>query len=177
LLFWSQMTRKLSEFYAKFDDGGSRQRNEPSKKLGSREVFDFIHLIGRWPEIVGGALARETVPLKNRHGVLTVLTRQPAFSEQVKFMEEPIKHKIVEVFPSLAGKIKRINFFCNPGAFVKQIEQAQHHQGESKKSVPQLHPQSPRFKGLALEAKNLFDEIDDQEMKDALSSLYIQMNA
>jgi predicted nucleic acid-binding Zn ribbon protein len=168
------MTRKLSEFYTKFEETGPRQRNSSLKKLGSREVFDFIHLIQQWPDIVGSALAQETVPLKNRHGVLTVLTRQPAFSEQVKFMEEPIKHKIVEVFPSLTGKIKRINFFCNPSAFLAQRQQAQHHQGEIKKIAPKLHPQSPQFKSLALEAKSLFDEVEDQEMREALSSLYIQ---
>lgn len=171
------MTRKLSDFFSSYEDRGARPQEHSSKKLGSREVFDFIHLIQRWPEIVGSALARETVPLKNRHGVLTVLTRQPAFSEQVKFMEEPIKFKIVEVFPSLTGKIKRINFFCNPEAFKAQIQQAVHHQGESKKSAPKLHPQSPQYKSLAQEAQNLFDEIEDSEMKAALSSLYIQSRA
>jgi hypothetical protein len=173
------MIKKLGDFLGQHSSPSTYRGPKRMKStLGKAEVFDFIALIRRWPEIVGSVLARESLPLKNRGGVLTVLTREPAFSEQIKFMEEPIKKKIFQTFPSLEGKISRINFFCNPTAFA---EQRQHYSNDpqvrTQKATPSLHPQSPLYRKLLQEAKQELGEFQDEELEQAFQSLYIQLKS
>lgn len=89
-------------------------------------------------------------------------------------MEEPLKKKIEDVFPTLKGKMKRINFICNPQAFMKEREKAIHHQIKSKPQKLAIHPQSPTYKKWLSEAQGLFDLVEDEELKRDLESLYIQ---
>lgn len=168
------MVIKLADLLAadKIPSAGPRKK---SKFKQAHESFDFIKLIQAWPSIVGNKLAQETVPLKNRYGVLTVLTRHAAFSEQVKFMEEMLKQKIYQTFPSLQGKINRINFISNPQAFVDNQVKASKIRRDPIEQKARLHPLSPEYKKRESEARQLFSEVDDKELFDYLSSLYIQI--
>lgn len=176
------MAKKLSDLLKNsWDIAPSYQQrpNASAKKPGfGQDSFDFLKLIEKWPEIVGPKLAQETTPLKNRYKTLTVLTRQPAFSQQISFMEELLKKKITQVFPSLLGKIDRINFQCNPQAFQDQIQRVEK-MGvtPSKPSAPVLHPFSPEYKQLKREADQLFSQVEDEQIKESLLNLYIQFES
>lgn len=143
-----------------------------------QDSFDFLKLIEKWPEIVGPKLAQETTPLKNRYKTLTVLTRQPAFSQQISFMEELLKKKITQVFPSLIGKIERINFQCNPQSFHDQVQRVQKMgMAPCEPAPPVLHPFSPEYKKLKREADEIFSHVDDEQMRESLHNLYIQFES
>lgn len=171
------MATKLSDFLNLDFTASQGSQRKPGHKSSTPMVegFDFIKLIQSWPSIVGEKLSAETIPMKNRHGVLTVLTRHAAFSEQIKFMEEMLKTKIGKTFPSLKGKIKRINFISNPEAFVTKQDQAKKIRKAPAPLDQTLHPQSPEFKKRQLEAKEYFKDVEDPEVFAALASLYIQL--
>lgn len=140
-----------------------------------QENFDFLKLIQKWPEIVGDKLAQETAPLKNRSRTLTVLTKHAAFSQQISFMEGPLRKKIIEFFPTLEGKIERINFISNPTAFYEEKEKTKKWDKRADPAQPpRLHPYSPEYKKLSREAQEMFGDIQDEEMQESLKSLYIE---
>lgn len=150
------------------------QRFKKTKKY-SKECFDFLNLIKFWPEIVGERLSQHTIPLKNKNQNLIILTDHSAFSQQLSFMEEILKKKIFQKFPSLRTSIKRLSFQVNTTIFnqKKQITKPC-----SKKDNSRLfyttHKYSPKYRSLKEIASNEFKHIDDQEIRDTLTSLYIQ---
>ena len=96
-------------------------KNSPQRaSRTSKNSFDFLNLIYAWDKIVGKQLAESTIPLKNVKGTLTILTHHPAYSQQLSFMEEQLKKKILEHFPQLSSHIKRFNF--QTGTHVGQFE-------------------------------------------------------
>ena len=153
-------------------------KRRPSKKRQyiSEDAFDFLSLIRRWEEIVGSHLARVTIPLKNRDKCLVVLSDHPVFSQQLSFMQNDLIKKIVSVFPELKGKIERITFQINEAFF----REKQHQFSRILKKEPHhpqtLHPQSPEYKKYAKEAMELFKSIENEEMRDSMVSLYIQLH-
>lgn len=177
------MAKKLSDLLKNSWDitptATSGHYSRPEKKPGfPQDSFDFLKLVEKWPEIVGAKLAQETTPLKNRYKTLTVLTRHAAFSQQISFMEEILKKKIVQVFPSLTGKIDRINFQCNPQAFNDQVQRIEKMGiAPAKQERPVLHPYSPEYKQLKREADELFASIEDEQMKSSLLNLYLQFES
>lgn len=173
------MAKKLSDLLKNSWDipAASHTSYRPAvKKPGfAQDSFDFLKLIEKWPEIVGAKLAQETTPLKNRYKTLTVLTRHAAFSQQISFMEEILKKKIIQVFPSLTGKIDRINFQCNPQAFHEQVQRVQKMgMAPVEEKKPIIHPFSPEYKKLKREADEIFNHVDDEQMKESLFNLYLQ---
>lgn len=163
-----------------FSKGAPRYRTDGTVARRPRyqqENFDFLKLIQKWPEIVGEKLAQETAPLKNRAKTLTVLTKHAAFSQQISFMEGPLRKKIIQFFPALEGKIDRINFISNPTAFYEEKEKVKKwHRAPEEQAPPKLHPYSPEFKKLNREAEELFGDVEDEEMTKSLKSLYIEFN-
>ena len=132
-------------------------------------TFDFLDLIKKWPEIVGPKLASVTSPLKIKQDSLFVITKHSSYSQELSFSSEMIKKAVFKQFPNLKPIIKKLAFQTQENFFeqkaVKETLLAQ---------VPKLHPQSPRFKVLKLEAERLFSDVEDQELKASLISIYIQ---
>lgn len=150
--------------------------HSPSKKSYSKvpqSGFDFLSLIDRWEEIVGERLIKMTIPLKHQYGNLVILTSHPAIGQQLSFMEEELKKRIVEVFPSLKGKIKSIRYQMNSSFFEKKTEESQKRK-ETFNSPKIFHPYSPEFRKYKKEADELFADVEDEEVKKSLTSLYIQ---
>jgi hypothetical protein len=164
-----------------FSRGPSRYRSDgtvANRPRYKQENFDFLKLIQKWPKIVGDKLAQETAPLKNRAKTLTVLTKHAAFSQQISFMEGPLRKKIISFFPALEGKIDRINFISNPTAFHVEKEKVKKwHRGADDNKAPRLHPYSPEYKRLSREADEIFDDIEDEQMVQSLKSLYIEFKS
>lgn len=173
----------------------SKHRNfSGHAKLGQlSEAFDFLKLVHNWSDIVGPRLSKHTIPLKNQGRNLTLLTDHSAISQQVDFISSLIINKIEEEFPQLKGKIQKLNFIVDSTHFQKKMEQVSNQksilakQGKLKKSelqnVPKdwkertgLHPYSPEFQKLKKQADSFFENVEDKQVKDLLTSLYIQIS-
>lgn len=147
-------------------------------KFFGQDTFDFLSLIEAWPKIVGDRLGKYTIPLKNHNGNLTVLTNHSAFSQQLGFLEEELKKKIIGKFPTLKGKINRITFIYNTVHFDKQVNISKsivkNQPKDETKEKKIFHKYSPTYKKLKVEADELLSDVDDHEVREILSSLYIQ---
>lgn len=149
---------------------GQRAKNDTLK-----DSFDFLSLIKAWKEIAGDKLSEHTIPLKNQNGTLMVLSNHSAFANELKFMELPLKKKIFERFPNLERSISNIKFIVDSTHFNQQYEQFIAPTLKANKEKAQtLHPYSPVFRKLKKEAEEIFGDMEDQEMREKLISLYIQ---
>ena len=172
------MLKKLANF---IDSPGASNSYEKkgSGHSGTRasigESFDFLSLRRAWKEISGDKLSQHTIPLKNQNGTLIVLSNHSAFANELSFMELPLKKKIFERFPSLEKSIKSIKFIVDSTHFDRQY--AQFVAPLEKEKVNQLHPYSPEYKRLKKEAEMMFGDLEDQELKERMISLYLQLGA
>lgn len=133
-------------------------------------TFDFLDLIKKWPEIVGPKLASVTSPLKIRQDSLFVITKHSSYSQELSFLSETIKKEIFKSFPNLKPIIKKLAFQTQENFF----EQKAMKEALLVQQSPKLHPQSPKYKLLKIEAERLFQDVEDSELKSVLISLFIQ---
>jgi hypothetical protein len=134
------------------------------------QTFDFLELIKQWPKIVGPKMASVTSPLKLQQDSLFIITENAAFSHELSYLSEEIKKETFKVFPHLRTVIKKLSFQTREGFFKQQKIQ----QEEVRAQTQKLHPQSPQYKILKLEAEKTFAHIEEAELKTVLISLYIQ---
>ncbi len=132
------------------------------------EGFDFFGLIEAWRDIVGEMLARESIPLRLKNRTLFILTRHPAFADNMKYMEKILLQKIAERFPVAAPMLDKIAFESNEVFFQEKARPF------LKPKAPTLHPHSPEFKRLKAEAEKLFADVSDTGERERWVSLYIQ---
>ncbi|WP_164848228.1 DUF721 domain-containing protein [Halobacteriovorax sp. HLS] len=173
----------LKSIFEQFSTGGVKEYSKDPRysksKYIANETFDFFALIEAWPEIVGPRIGKYTIPLKNQNNCLTVLTNHSAFSQELGFLEEEIKNKIITRFNSLKGKISRINFIYNSHHFTTQVDMAakfvknKPKEREVKEEII-FHKFSPQYKKLKAQADELFNDLDDLELKESLTSIFIQ---
>ena len=164
------MLKKLSLF---IDNTGRSEDKSRSSNQKVSDSFDFLALIKAWPEIAGAKLSEHTIPLKNQNGTLIVLSNHSAFANELSYMELPLKKKIFEKFPKLEKNILSIKFIVDSTYFSKHYDQFVS-SNEQKKMQNTLHPLSPEYRKLKKEADGFFADVEDEEMKAQLSSLYIQ---
>jgi hypothetical protein len=148
-----------------------------SKNHKTSEAFNFLSLIKEWPLIVGEKLAAKTVPLKNQRKTLVILSNHSAYSEQLSFMSDKIIEKINEHFPMLHGKIANIKYMTNPAHFKLQQEVATTLKDSDPKELSDLtHQFSPTDQALVKEAEVYFQDIEDEEVRKSLKSIFIQLH-
>lgn len=144
------------------------------QKLGhySREndCFDFIYLVQNWEDIVGAMLASNTIPLKIKNGQLIVLTRHAIFSQELGFMSPVILEKIAQRFPQFKNQVKKIKFVTSENYFNIPVEKEVH----KEKFIHRPHAFSPQYQQKKLMAQKEFADIEDEELKELLISLYLQ---
>lgn len=144
-----------------------------------QEVFDFLNFVDKWPELVGQPFGSHTLPQKLTHGTLYLVTSHPAFSQGVSFMEKGLIENITKGFPGLKGKIRQLSFIVNAQVF-NQAKEAQQtrsiKQSPENRSKNMPHRHSPEFKICRQRAEEIFSDIEDQESKELLISIYIQAN-
>jgi hypothetical protein len=133
------------------------------------QTFDFLELVKRWPEIIGENLSLVTSPLKIKGDSLIIISKHSSYSQNISFLSEEIKLKIFKSFPELRPIIKKLNFMTQESFFNEKLTP-----DEIKPQKPKLHPQDPKFKILKLEAERLFSDIEDNELKTMLISIFIQ---
>jgi hypothetical protein len=134
------------------------------------QTFDFLELIEKWPEIVGAKLSNVTSPLKLKQDTLFIVTKHSIYSQELSFVSEQIKEETFKFFPKLRNIIKKIAYQTQEKFFEEQKKEAQ----RVAEVVQKLHPQSPRFKLLKIEAEKIFHDVEDAEIRTRLISLYIQ---
>lgn len=158
-------------------------------------LFDFLKLVHNWEVIVGPRLCKHTIPLKNKWGTLTILTNHSAISGQISFMSEMIIQKVEKHFPPLKGHIKKLSFIVDSTHFQKRLEQLKTHkqtlggkklllkENSSHESLnnqekeTRLHPYSPEYRQLKERAQSILGHLEDEEVKELLTSVYIQVKS
>lgn len=133
------------------------------------QTFDFLDLVKKWPDIIGTALAQVSSPLKIKGDSLIIVAKHASFSQNISFLSEDIKLKIFQQFPELKKVIRKLNFQTQENFFNQTNTQQ-----EQKKTVQKFHPQDPKYKLMKIEAERLFGDIPDQELKDILTSIFMQ---
>lgn len=133
------------------------------------QTFDFLELVKKWPEIIGPALSQVTSPLKIIGDSLIIVSKHASYSQNISFLSEELKKKIFDLFPELKPVIKKLNFQTQEAFFNQKMEVV-----EKKVAAPKLHPQDPKFKLLKAEAERLFADVADPELKELLTSIFIQ---
>lgn len=135
------------------------------------DCFDFIYLIQSWKDVVGQMLAQNTIPLKIQFGTLYIVTRHSIFSHELSFMTQIIIEKVENVFPKLKGHIKKIKFINSEKFFMKDEKKKSLEKAPEEKK---LHVFSPQYQKAKAQAQELFADIEDEELKEIFTSLYIQ---
>ena len=134
------------------------------------QTFDFLELIKTWPQIVGPKMAPVTSPLKIGNESLYIMTKHAVYSHELSYLSEEIKLQIFEYFPKLKTVIKKLVFQTQENYFnQKKIQE-----DLKTNQAPKLHPQSPKYKILKMEAERLFSDTPDPELKELLISIFIQ---
>ena len=163
------------KFPKKSESNFDSSRRHRYPKATTNEVFDFLELSGDWDKIIGKTLYKVTTPLKIQNKTLYILSAHPAFSQQLSMMEDQILKKIFDHFPILTRKISKILFKTNSSHFKNEKETEEKKLDlESYKKNNKLNKFSPKYRAYNKEAQELFKNIDDNELKESLSSIYIQ---
>lgn len=132
-------------------------------------TFDFIELVRKWPDIIGPALSQVTSPLKIKGDSLIIMSKHASYSQNISFLSEELKQKIFVLFPQLKPVIRKLNFQTQESYFnQKEVQEA------ARNAPPKFHPQDPRFKLLKIEAEKMFGDIQDEELKKIMISIYMQ---
>lgn len=138
--------------------------------------LDFLKLVERWDQVVGEKLALNTRPLKLNRGQLLVITKHATYASQLNFLMLDIIKKIEQNFPNLKGSIQKIRFRASNSFYENQlfdqIEQTKNSEKDIKTTT--YHQYSPDFRLRQEQAKKLYQDIEDDGLKQALIDLYIQ---
>jgi predicted nucleic acid-binding Zn ribbon protein len=81
-----------------------------ARELGAEGAVKVAALAGRWPEIVGAAVADHTAPRAVRDGVLDVVADHHAWAAQLRLLSAELLRKVQVVSPEVVG----INVHVNP---------------------------------------------------------------
>ncbi len=144
-----------------------------NRGLYSRQkgLFNFLILIRNWESIVGKLMAENTIPLKVRGQTLIISAKHSIFAQELGFLAPKIIEKINTEYPETLDKIKSIKFvhsdfghkdFVSPKNFK-----------EKKQEKPKLHPFSPEYQIRKKKAESLFQDIEDNEIKEMLIQFYL----
>ena len=172
--------KSISDILNNYSDTDEVYTTDQKKKLWRKSkgyftrdenTFSFIHLIKAWEEIVGKLLADNSIPLKIKNGTLFVSTKHQIFAQEMSFLDQTIIDKIHARFPDLRKNITKIKYINNE--FTLQDFNQPTHQKKSKPIKKKLHPFSPEYKQRLYLANELFEDIEDQEVKDALMKYYL----
>ena len=174
------MFKTLSDIIHSFSLEGSKDsrstyRDSAPKRRAQfpKDTFDFLSLLEKWPDIIGERWSKHTIPLKLKFKTLTILTNHSAFSQELSFMSEILKQKIVQEFPNLKSSLNKVQFQVNSAFFEEEREKAEKQQAKHRPEN-NIHPYSPLYKKLKKEAGDYFEQIEEGEIKEILTSIFIQ---
>lgn len=140
----------------------------------SPEIFDFIHLVKAWENIVGKMLSENTIPLRIKSGQLFILTKHSIFSQELGFIVPLIIEKIESQFPSFKGQIKKVRFSHGKFSSDEFNQMKGNNQEKPKKEKEKPHPFDPKFRARKLQVEKMFEHLEDDEIKQLLISITLQ---
>lgn len=146
------------------------QKGYIAKSGGS---FDFIYLIRNWDKIVGKLMSQNTIPHKIIRSTLIVMTKHNVFAQELSFMAPQIIQKIEENIPELKGKIAKIKF-SHANYSWDDFQASKAAKTQEKPAPAKLHPYSPLYQAKKRKAQELFGDIEDDEVKELLTKLFIE---
>ena len=154
-------------------DQRKRHRRAQKGRFTRQEgIFSFIHLIKAWEEIVGKMMASNTTPLKIRNKQLIISTKHSIFANELSFLIPKIIEKIHLKFPELGPHVTGIKFMHSKVSSRDVMKPNQSLPKERK--VKKLHPYSPEFIQKKVKAESLFSDIEDEEVRKALTDFLLQ---
>lgn len=150
-----------------------RRYKRGQKGLYSRQkgLFNFLQLIKDWKSIVGEFMAKNTIPLKIRSGTLIISTKHSIFAQELSFLAPTLLKKIKEKFPELDDKLNKIHFTYSDFT-AKEFDQSTKSQ-EKPQVKKTIHRFSPEYQFKVQNAKTLFADIQDEELREQLIDFYI----
>ena len=163
---------KSQELYTS-DQKSKLRRAKKGMYSRQDDCFDFIHLVQNWEQIVGPMLSQNTAPLKVKGDSLIVITKHAIFSHELSFMTPILIKKINKMFPKFSNQFSKIKFinsekyFNLPQKIDARVNQSAKFNG---------HAFSPFHQRKLADAKKLFEDLDDEETKELLISLYLQQS-
>ena len=161
---------KSKEIYTS-DESKNYKRKQRGYYSRSSNCFDFIFLINNWENIVGKLLGENSIPQKLNKGTLIVITKHPVFNQELNMMSQEILKKIKERVPSLKNHVKRLKFsHANYGS--NEFNQSKAKEKKSENS--NAHRFSPEHRAKKAKANELFNDIEDDEVKELLTSLFLK---
>jgi hypothetical protein len=83
-----------------------------ARNLGGAGGPALVDLLGRWPDVVGEALAAHCRPLTLKAGTLTIAADEPAWGAQLGWLEAELKRRLDEAVG--AGVVTRIAVRIRP---------------------------------------------------------------
>src|SRR5690606_38111249 len=109
-----------------------------------------------------------------------ILTDHPAYGQELSFLQNALIAKIEKRFPPLKGKITRLLFQNDPTFLKTKFSMMTKAAASSGKKTPETmkpkyHPHSPEYKNAKRLAENIFAHISDDELRQSLVSLHIQI--
>jgi hypothetical protein len=145
------------------------------KGLYSRQkgLFNFLLLIKEWEEIVGPLMAKNTIPLKIKGTTLLVSTKHSIFAQELGFLVPKLIEKITEKFPETINNITNIKFIHSDFSQAQFMNEKKPSLLVNKKKQT-LHPYSPEYQYRKKRAEELFKDIEDEEIRKALSEFYLK---
>lgn len=180
--------KKIGEIFENLLQEEKKAHKSSYQTEEKKEYWQFVSLIKHWEDIVGKKSSEHTIPSKLERGNLTIIADHPAYSSIVSFIEDAIKKKILELFPTLGAKIQKIVYITNQEFFIKEKEAKSilvkknelFNDGKKKTQAPKdknsilIHQHSPLYKSLKQEAEENLKNIENNEIKHNLISIYIQ---
>lgn len=160
-----------SELYTS-DQKRRESRRSKGHYTKSETTFDFIFLIKSWEDIVGPLLGKNSIPLKIKYKTLYICTKHAVFSQEMGFLSQEIIEKVQIKYPGLKGSIDKLKFLNNEKVFNFKDDHINKKNEEIKKT-PKLHPFSPEYKKRVFKAQELFEGIEDEEVRTALKNFYL----
>ena len=100
------------------------------------------------------------------------MTKHSIFAQELSFMGPQIIQKIEENIPELKGKIQKIKF-SHANFSWDEFKNSQFQKASKRPAKPKLHPHSPHYKLKMKRAQETFSDIEDEEVKELLTSLFM----
>jgi hypothetical protein len=172
---------KLQDVLKQLDLTDKNSRFTPPtevRKDANRAAWQFIDLIQGWEKIVGPRLTQSSLPLKLLDGCLVILVSHPIVAEQLKMTQLTLVRKIEKAYPHLKKQILKLGFKTNENIFKQKISSDSTPQqiNVETKTKTKLHRFSPEYLKLKEKANELFSEIDDEELNETLTSIFVQVS-
>ena len=160
------MFKPLNQYLTSGRDFSSSQ----SKK--DRDFWQFLKIMSLWGEIVGPMVYEHTRPNKIDGDTLVIMVNHPAFSHELKNLQEKIIFEIGNKIPYWQKRLKSLRFFY--GQISKELEN-----NEETKETLRSNEASQLFgPNFSLKKNQHLKDYSfiDVEFQDLLASIHAQVD-